>query len=222
MNSTAISAVQGVLAAPAPAALRELQGARLPEAAARRNSGTPAAAGEPDASDAIPGMCFPSTCWEVTHPLPVPQAWDETQSIPELPCHPLQQGPGWGQAGGHQVVEPSFPVSVPNPQQALLPRPSCCRNVGLQALCRGIFSTADTAEPQDPICTVPMARRGSLGATPPCTEPLGATGCWQCHGACGHAPSNRPHLRDRSVPNSDTHTFRSRGRAGCPGSAGNE
>lgn len=26
----------------------------------------------PDASAAIPGMCFRPTCWEVTHPLPVP------------------------------------------------------------------------------------------------------------------------------------------------------
>lgn len=88
------------------------------------------------------------------------------------------------------MVEPSFPVSVPNPQQALLPGSSCGRNVGLQALCRGIFSTADTAEPRDPVCTVPMARRGSPGADPPCTESLGATGqlcgstgCWHCHEA---------------------------------------
>lgn len=80
MSTTAIPAAWGALAAPAllqqhhPAAAAppELQGARLPQAAERRNSGTPAAAGEPDASDAIPGMCFPSTCWEVTHPLPVP------------------------------------------------------------------------------------------------------------------------------------------------------
>lgn len=77
------------------------------------------------------------------------------------------------------MVEPSFPVSVSTHSThcSLAPAAAGCRNVGLQALCRGIFSTADTAEPQDPVCTVPMARRGSPGATPLHRAP----GCHQTH-----------------------------------------